>query len=1521
MADGRLKKIMKKKSTGIITTILAFGVTLSAIMVTSNVSLAKDSLPGVTNVRQNMLSVDTPYKILEIVPDVKYAEIGFLVDGAEPLQDSSGNIVDWQSYLAMHIEDMTQAERETYMNDLATINANYVGTSSADNKPLLYVSYKEVAEDTNGASMIVGSQANMHGYLSSDISGSVERWNAKFTLVPPTDYAYEELISNNITPYYIVDTATALVDENSFTAYPEDSYLYQLVNSATNEYSCSGTLSDLKEQYDTAPEDDKPDVSQYYVVSFRLIERGDYGNEAVIQTPSVYTASSIIYDEQNGPYKVEITAESEKGHSVVKPSKKIYYTGGFVSDNWMLQYVFDVEQEDCGLYHIEVDTKTAGEVSGLTSDELDEYDFIYVNSGNQKDSGFHYSYVDTTKDLSKEAVKLLFEKICNNKIPCIMDYTLIANASGDNTNSGIYALACMLMQDNYRSILSVDKTLDIKKITVGDPRAEVANWVGTIVNSNNYNYVNENVMVMNTASGNYLTTNFHTSPYDEATVSSAYSSVLEEIQMENLYRLSDQGAGYTPLDENIYKSTVVRYIINCAGAREIEAKKTVKVLEIQPGAVQYPDNSTNTGGTNELTPSVIRKWMDVDNSVQIDIVTMTTTEFIGKIEDINSTYDLVYIGADTYSLKANLDYQDNSMDGMIYTNVGDTKWIDARLSGQLDTDFYGNNPSSHKLYQKTEARYTGNDITADKFNALVEYLKGSYPIVVSNTLCQNAITPSSQTLDNSSYLYSFLKEHLKDVNVFRVSDIKNGDNADFKFYANRGKLDLGTAVVSGQETTITDGTAFVLPGVLKTQNDTTNGKVTYIAKENGKFYLQYKFTITNTGAVYADTRYKVMLYLDSNADGKFSKEYEEISDVTITEVKTGVAVKADELVIGTEYQMTKQVSDSYRGLLTWKVEVQQSNNEYIRNSVIGYSKLNDADKDATEIRVLHVYKDYGATLNLEQAIGNQKGTGNNQILRTLVWGGKYNGVEYEGISSEFKFNFTSIPNRAFNESYKTGYLHKVDSNGKLYSTGEKFNLMDYDMFVLGFYDSYSWVSDSRYEDISEEAVNGTNGVKEFIDSGKSVLFAHDTTSFVTIKDWKDTYVVKLDGSSTGKKVYKDSPYDCSAWGYTLNKNIRDMVGMDAYGISLSEKDGVDYSKISTGVGLSSSDSLMTSLTNTINSDGFYEIGLKALAYKPGSNRTQTVGNTQGLAYGWMDTWNWDNNYYRVKEESYKTITRAERVNEGQITTYPYYLSETINTASTHTQYWSLDLNADDDNDNETDLVVWYTIAGNSVYDKSPRDVLNNYYIYNKGNITYTGIGHSASSIVLEEGKLFINTIVAAYNAGTKEPQVTIYESEDNMTPTTTFYQYGDEDNEVSFRENSQRMYFTISDTNIIRGTKSASANYYVALKAGANVPSGYSVFTDSSGVSYVKVELDTYTKSGTKADANNLQCGEVYYVDVPTDIFDISGVSGQNVNVFMVEAKTTLKKIGALTGVETIVETSSTYHKIEYIRVELFPLD
>jgi len=146
--------------------------------------------------------------------------------------------------------------------------------------------------------------------------------------------------------------------------------------------------------------------------------------------------------------------------------------------------------------------------------------------------------------------------------------------------------------------------------------------------------------------------------------------------------------------------------------------------------------------------------------------------------------------------------------------------------------------------------------------------------------------------------------------------------------------------------------------------------------------------------------------------------------------------------------------------------------------------------------------------------------------------------------------------------------------------------------------------------------------------------------------------------------------------------------------------------------------------------------------------------------------------------NYKPIygtRRATKVNTGGVTMYPFAISDTLVISPTHPQTYTLDLE-------DPSVAVWYTLAPtvitenpangeaavnaesarwvSSFFAASPRDGMNNYFLYSKDNIFYTGAGHMAVTGRFknnnDERRLFINVIVNCATKGTSKPSLKLY---------------------------------------------------------------------------------------------------------------------------------------------------------------------
>ncbi|MDG4657471.1 DUF5057 domain-containing protein [Ectobacillus antri] len=111
-----------------------------------------------------------------------------------------------------------------------------------------------------------------------------------------------------------------------------------------------------------------------------------------------------------------------------------------------------------------------------------------------------------------------------------------------------------------------------------------------------------------------------------------------------------------------------------------------------------------------------------------------------------------------------------------------------------------------------------------------------------------------------------------------------------------------------------------------------------------------------------------------------------------------------------------------------------------------------------------------------------------------------------------------------------------------------------------------------------------------------------------------------------------------------------------------------------------------------------------------------------------------------------SVTNTQRVNEGMITQFPHQLKGNVNVASTHAQYFALDLE-------DPAVMPWYNL-NHSKLDNS--DSYNHYYIYSRNNITYTGAGHTSNTLTPDEQLLFINTMYTAFAGANHAPLITVH---------------------------------------------------------------------------------------------------------------------------------------------------------------------
>ena len=845
---------------------------------------------------------------------------------------------------------------------------------------------------------------------------------------------------------------------------------------------------------------------------------------------------------------------------------------------------------------------------------------------------------------------------------------------------------------------------------------------------------------------------------------------------------------------------------------------------------------------------------DKKDSRNVTVDIMTAAEFVGHIDDIASEYDLIYIGDGNKNGNPDTAHGNTLLtgpDGKLYSHVGDIVSIESGLStnennselskllGQLDNE-YDQSWSGDTNYKKRFApvsdykvdgagylRGSGNDMTRQECEELVNFVKSGYPVVLGNALVNDQGKVNENKVDASSYYYEFIEKALNYPNVITRSE------ADQEGKLNSFYVDLAKPVIKFAE----NGGR---PPEPKRLNETVQSGQGAIQNQK----LEYTFTIENdSDSAPATSTYDCKLYFDLNFDGNLSEKEVQDKYMSITDSKgkvlSQVAYGTDDfryqLKIGEQYTVTRKIPADYYKLITWKLVITNNDNTYIHTSETGYSKQDlPTGTKKQEINVLQIMPDNGGKWNLA-----------NDAKKIIEKDGK---------------KIKGVLNQALNDIQDFEIKIKSDTVSQYIqtdgcSTKEDYlnYLKKYQILIIGFDDVYPDISNDKGQ---------VDAIREYIKSGRSVIFSHDTTSYLsysygtvkgqsspggtrisdvypkiantTYENQNDFYSVFYDkflSAQDGTGRYSSNLRYNPSWGISLNNVLRSIVGMDRYGITLTDKTVSDNLSISTllkqGGELNSSNSDFSTLLKNAGD----------IAYKNGDKtRTSSYAQTQAFTNALLR---------KINQGGEAEVTTATKLNDGAITQYPYRIgakqdgtvSDSITIAKTHGQYYQLALEKDIDingnSDGKTDIVVWYCLSGDKgdVYSASPNDARNCYYYYSNGNVIYTGTGHSSlnENTDKDEIYLFVNSIVAAANVTAVNPYVDFVKELNPSAQTEKTRYYATDQAEWTngnVVDNDMDFYINIKDYNMVSASLSEEdqknedmiVNFYIGESEDNKVP-------------------------------------------------------------------------------------------------------
>ena len=695
----------------------------------------------------------------------------------------------------------------------------------------------------------------------------------------------------------------------------------------------------------------------------------------------------------------------------------------------------------------------------------------------------------------------------------------------------------------------------------------------------------------------------------------------------------------------------------------------------------------------------------------------------------------------------------------------------------------------------------------------------------------STFTVDPTKVDGYSLMYDMLTEVWDYPNVFVQSEVqrKTSNNPD--------------GLANNQDTLVSHLNLSRPEIVFAASSDSTPPEYAGIGSVNNNCGgdLDFKFSIQNaTDPTPLETRYTCNLYIDQNGDGRHSKFDddeqnvdgrnnkidERIGGLLLYDSTTGTPVENGELVAGTTYELHRKIGTQFTGGVAWKLEVVKvvdDDTEYASHaSQKGYTFNPPDSSNITKINVLQIRPESGIGVDL-------KSKNNPEKLFTDL----YDAVKNVGI----QINVDSTSADALNAD--------PDVSG---------TLSHYNMIIIGFYDCYK-----------ELDFETTQAISDYIDTGRAVLFTHDNTSFYN-ETWEE---VKHRRDYERLNVYE-------YWGYYFNQLIRDKVGLDRYGVSnpnygkeIPAPDEANQSITYHTVASGTRGAITTSLAEDLVGDD-YTVAYEP--YKNGSTKTSAAA-TQG--YTDLNLYNYS---VRGSNTGEKYTNKVSQVNQGLITQFPFLMEDVekdekdtddmLAVATTHQQYFQLNMNADD-------IAVWYCLSGTGGSDgryalynyngSHYNDGTNAYYIYNRGNITYSGAGHFQDEDLrpsATEAKLFVNTMVAAYRAAYVDPSIEFVNANGDSTTTQLIpSEYSESDKAQSLNSN-QVFHFKLLDTNL-SATKSMAVELYYEVDD-PDAPTLESVglkttVTDNTGNTG---EEDDTSDAGTSGiHVRRATLGDIYRVD------------------------------------------------------------
>ena len=706
-----------KANHRIFAVILASVIVITAIAVFPNADLSANaaSLPYIEKLKNQLVpETGRAFSILEI----GNTGIGYYMAGSEPESLKNNTTLKalankparesyvnntWQTSTAAALAGFFGADENAYPLDIVNYEEGYYWQSAEDYPYILLLDNYEKADNIAG---IVTPEAN--GAYKAEYTYTLGS-SGGFVLSGGYLKAADSAPADDEAHYYYKPDFEALqAGSDTFddgTPMPDGTPLYTFAGGEYIfvAYKAPGVLNPSLGFTGT--------YSDYYAVKSLGAPNSMAYNTSLGVSGKVYELAEAEVIPENGGYlsrtvkqltlvlaggDVSFTPDTSSADEYTINYNMVRYTGGIENHNWFSRFVLDAEDDEIQRIKYNINSLKASQLAGIN---LAAYDLVVIG-----ENVVHTDFPQEFLDKAEEA---------GNTLP----------------------------------IIFVNSTKDLaEKFSAG--LAALMDIYGNNFVSNNFYFYNPAPLGFS----GMLTVDFYTDFAGSLTPAqlAGFAEVTDEINSENdLRAITDE----EKLPVVLSIATSIRHILNQREPRAARPLTQLRVLEVQPLYI-----TGKTDSTKYLTWETVRDWLPdlkitgedgIPHALgeeDIVITRMSTAEFNGRIEDLNENYELIYIGdsRNLFTLSgADTNFADNTMDKLLYYNIGDlrkqvhdeTYHVRTKSLGLMDTDW--TNASKTTILDNdynTTLRLPGNDISIAKKDALTDFVNAGYPVVFAGDL-------------------------------------------------------------------------------------------------------------------------------------------------------------------------------------------------------------------------------------------------------------------------------------------------------------------------------------------------------------------------------------------------------------------------------------------------------------------------------------------------------------------------------------------------------------------------------------------------------------------------------------------------------------------------------------------------------------------------------------------------------------------------------------------------------------------